>query len=189
MARVNEDLAFIRAVVEGSRRAASVDAMPLIVWGLLTVAGIALVYTVPWLDSVYFWLAVIGLAWAYTLVRAVRRRRSDTVAWFAGHALAVLWLATLAGMTLAGFVGYFSGSLPAAAITPVIAAFFGMGVTASGALLGGRWIAWVGGLWWLSAAIIFYAPAPARLAIFGGAVLLLLVVPALVIHRRWPADV
>jgi hypothetical protein len=176
MTELHEDLAFVRAVVEDSRRAVQVDAWPLLAWGLLTVAGVILVYLWPSLDSVWLWLVVIGLAWVLTGVR-VAGSGSEKPARLATRALSSLWFGLLTAMTLIGFVGSFSGALPTATITPIVAAIFGAGYLASSALLDWRALSVLAAVWWAGAVVLLLIADPYRLALFGGLVLVLLVLP------------
>lgn len=188
MSDMKQDLAFVRAVVEGSRRAARIDATPLLVWGLLTVAGVVGVHTIRRLDSVWFWLVVIGLAWAYTGMRAWPHIARPEVSLLANRALYRLWFAVLTAMTLIGFVGHFSGVVPALAIVPIVATLFGVAYVASGALLDFRPATAIGIAWWATAVGMFVWRSPWQLAIFGIAVLLLVVLPAAWMRRsNWSA--
>lgn len=188
MSDMHDDLAFVRAVVESSRRAARIDATPLLVWGLLTVAGVIAIYALPRLDSVWFWLAVIGLAWAYTGVRAWSRSGRPEVNLLAHRALYRLWFAVLTAMTLIGFVGFFSGVVPAAAIVPIVATLFGVAYMASGALLDFRPASAIGLAWWVFAILLFAWRSPWQLALFSVAVFFLVVLPAAWMRRSdWSA--
>ena len=188
MSDLQQDLAFLRGVVESSRRAAHIDAAPLLAWGVLTVAGVIGVYTVPRLDSVWFWLAVIGLAWAYTGLRAWSGSARPGVSLLAHRALHRLWFAVLTAMTLIGFVGYFSGAVPAPAIVPIVSTLFGVAYVASSALLDFRPAAAIGIAWWALAAGLFAWRPTGQLALFGVAVLLLVVLPAAWMRRSdWSA--
>lgn len=184
MERMEQDLAFVREVVENSRRALRVDALPLVVWAALTLCGVILVYLFESLDSIWLWLGLIGLAWAFTGWRIVQT--STQAKLFSQRALACLWFGLLTAMTLIGFVGAFSGQLPTTTITPIVAALFGVGYLASAALMDRRWLAGMAIVWWLGAAALFFLPAHLRLAGFGLMMGLLLLAPALVLHRRPP---
>lgn len=184
MNQLQDDLAFLRAVVENSRRAMWVDVAPLLAWGLLTVGGVVISYLAPAFDSVWLWLVLIGLAWVFTGWRVLRLRGAGTPAGFAQQAVATLWFALFTTLTLIGFVGFFSGSLPGAAITPVAAGMFGIGYLTSGALMRYRWLYWLGTAWWTAAFALFLAPPGVRLALFGAAVLFLLVLPTSLLLRQ-----
>jgi hypothetical protein len=95
MSDLQQDLGLLRGVVESRRRAVRIDTAPLLAWGVLTVAGVIGVYTVPRLDSVWFWLAVIGLAWAYTGLRAWTGSARPGVSLLALFGVAVLLLVVL----------------------------------------------------------------------------------------------
>jgi hypothetical protein len=184
MNQLERDLEFVRTVVENSRRSLRADARPLLAWGLLTLIGIGLVYLFEALDNVWFWIAVIGLAWGYTGWRTWRRRLDQPTALFAQRALTSLWFAVLTSMSVTGFIGVLSGSLPSSSVPPIIAAYFGAGYLASAALMAQRWPVVLAIAWWLVAAFLFLVPEPWRLAAFGAALLFLLVLPSLQLMRR-----
>lgn len=186
MSTPQDDLRFLRSMIDSSRRAARVDTMPLLVWGMLTVIGVIAVYLLPALDSAWFWLGVIGLAWAYSLYRHLQIRRQSGVVLFSHRALYVLWLALLTAMTLIGFVGYASGRLPGAAITPVFSILFGVGYLAASVLMERRGLVFLALAWWGVGLGLFFTPPALLLAVFGAAILALVVVPAGLLLRAGP---
>lgn len=184
MPELKDDLAFVRDVVLGSRRALHVDVMPLFWWGVLSLVGVVLAYTWPRMDSVWLWVVLVGLAWLLTGARVLAVRRAGNAALFAQRALATLWFSLLTAMTVIGFAGAFSGALPTNAITPVMAGVFGAGYLASSALLAARGLMLLALAWWLGALVLFLMPAPGRLAVFGLLLLFLLLLPVLWFRRR-----
>ncbi|MCC5866272.1 MAG: hypothetical protein JJU31_14205 [Wenzhouxiangella sp.] len=180
----SHDLAYIRNIVEQSRRAARVDALPLAIWGALTAAGVLVTLLVPALDSVWLWVFLIGLAWAYSAARTLKRRGRRGSILFAQRILTTLWLSTLAAMTVVGFAGVFSQVLPPQAIPPVFAGMFGVGLLTSAVLMDKRWIAACGMGWWLGAVVLFLIAAEWRLGVYGVLIVALLIAPSLVIHRE-----
>lgn len=181
MTQVQDDLAYVRRIVENSRAALSVDSLPLLVWGALTLVGVGLVYTVEALDGPWLWAVLIAIAWLYTGWRMARTRGQARL--FAQRVLATTWFAVLTSMTLIGFVGTFSGALPTQTIPPVFAAFFGLAYLASAVLTGRQVLVGLAIAWWVGAALLFFVPPSLRLVVFGGLLLVLLIVPALVLHR------
>jgi hypothetical protein len=178
--QLEEDLAFVRRAVESSQRAARVDVVPLITWGLLTVAASAMGLIAPALDSVWSWVVVIASAWAYTLWRALRGDPAAPPQLFANRVLGTLWFGTLGAMTLLGFGGYFSGAVPAPAIPGIVSSLLGAAYLASSALVQLRWVRWLGLCWWGTAMALFAVALPMRQPVFAAAMLLLLVVPLVV---------
>lgn len=183
MSQVSEDLAYVRQVIEDAQGALAADAAPLLAWGVLSLLGVGLVYLVPSLDSIWLWVGLIGTAWIYTGVRAFRRSREAAVTGFSQRILARLWFGVFTAMTVIGFVGGFTGSLPPAAITPVFAALFGVGSLASAVLLGARHLDLLAVAWWLGSVTLFVVAPSWRLAVFGLLLAALLVLPAWCVHR------
>lgn len=176
-AELEQDVAFVRRAVEASQRAARVDVVPLITWGLLTVAASVSSYLTPTLDSAWTWLAVIASAWVYTLWRLSQRRVGAPPQLFAQRVLGTLWLAALGAMTLIGFGGYFAGALPAAVIPAIVAGLLGATYLASSALVRMAWVAWLGGCWWATSLALFAVAPPLRQLVFAAAMLAWLVAP------------
>ena len=182
MSQLEQDLAFVRSVVEDNRKALRVDAWPLLVWGLLSVFGVVLAYLAPVVDSIWLWLVIVGLAWILTGTRVLTSGRRHP-ANLSERALSMLWFGLLTAMTVIGFVGTFTQSLPPAAITPSVAALFGAGYLASAVLLDWRVLKWFALAWWAGSITLFLLLAPVRLAVFGGLLLVLLVVPVIILMR------
>lgn len=171
-----EDIAYLRRMVDNARRALVVDTVPLLIWCGLTLAGVLAVYLLPTLDSIWLWVTIIGIAWLLTGARAMSRQ--DSAVSLSHRVLARLWFGLFTAMTLIGFVGVFSGGLPGVAITPIVAALFGVGCLVSATLLDRPTLIGLALSWWVGAAMLFLAPAPWRLAVFGGLILVLLAIPA-----------
>lgn len=186
MADAENDIAYLRRVVENSRHALRIDALPLVIWGLLTGVGATLSYAVPSLDSVWLWVLVIGLAWLYTGYRLLLRTDEPAALAFSQHGLAALWFALLTTMTVIGFGGVFSGGLEPADVPPVVAAMLGAGCVASSRLIDRPRVGLLGVAWWCGAVLLFLVPGHLAMALFGTLVLLLLTLPAWLLHRSRP---
>lgn len=183
MTEPSQDLAYIRHIIDKSRRAARVDALPLAVWGGLTIAGVAATLLVPQMDSIWLWVMLIAMAWIYTGMRSLNQRRKVTSVVFAQRILSTLWVSLLAAMTVVGFAGAFSTVLPTQAIPAVFAGMFGVGCLTSAVLMEKRWLAFCALGWWLGAVTLFILPAEWRLTGYGVLMLAFLIAPALAIHR------
>jgi hypothetical protein len=176
-----DDIAYLRRMIDNARRALVVDTLPLLIWCGLTLAGVLAVYLMPALDSIWLWLTIIGIAWVLTGARAVSRK--DPAVSLSHRTLARLWFGLFTAMTLIGFVGVFTDSLPPTAITPIVAALFGVGCLVSATLLDRASLIGLAVAWWTGAAALFLLPPPWRLAVFGGLILLLLAIPVLRVRQ------
>ncbi|MCU0646961.1 MAG: hypothetical protein MUF00_03115 [Gemmatimonadaceae bacterium] len=181
-----EDLAFVRRALEASQKAADVDLVPLLIWGTLTAVAAAASYVVPALDSVWFWVAVIGSAWVLTAVRLRSRGGLRPPQIIAQRAFLGLWSAMLGAMTLIGFGGVFAGVVQPQAITPIFAGLFGAGFIAASALVQRPVVAWLGGLWWVTALALFVMSSSLRLGAFALAIVCWLIVPIVRVVARRP---
>ncbi len=184
-----EELAFIRKVILDSRRAAAVDATPFLVWSGVAVSGALLEYAASWGDvpvpRVGIWLALIAGAWAYTLWERGRRRGTAPATTLAERTLTALWVGCWIGMTLLGFVGYFSGYLSGGGIFGAFAAVLGIGMFVTGLLLGETSVRVLAAAWWFASVAFFFWTGPHALALFAMLIVVLHVIPGVVLQRRW----
>ncbi len=179
-----QDLRFVREAIEHSRRSVVVDALPIMIWAVITLIGIALTYLAPVLDSPWLWVGLIGLAWVATGWRVLGVRRRSAAIVLIERILATAWFALLTAMTVIGMAGVFSQALPPVVIPPVFAALFGIGFAVSSISLDRSWLLGVACAWWLGAILLFLLPPATRLAAYGVLIALLLLLPALIVHRR-----
>lgn len=184
-----DELAFIRKVILDSRRAAAVDVTPFLVWSGVAVVGAALEYLTVWLDLGYpiagLWVTLIGLAWVYTAWERARRRRTVHTITLAERTLTALWVGCWIGMTVLGFVGYFSGYLSGAGIFGAFAAVLGIGMYVTGLLLGEMLVRVLGAAWWFASVAFFFWSGPHALAFFALLMVLLHAIPGMALQRRW----
>jgi hypothetical protein len=178
-----KDLAFVREAIEANQRAGRVDVLPLLIWGLSTSAAAGVSYLFPAIDSVWLWVVVIGLAWIYTALRALRPASARPPQAFANRVLTAVWGSMLAAMTVIGFGGAFSGVIAPPAIPPTVACLLGAALLASSGLMRQQWLGLMGLTWWCTGIALFFLPAEVRLGVFGLAMVLFLVVPLLAVLR------
>lgn len=184
-----EELAFIRKVIRDSRQAAAVDVTPFLIWSGVAVSGAALEYGVSWggvpIPTVGLWLTLIGAAWIYTVWERGRRRSTTPASTLAERTLTALWVGCWIGMTLLGFVGYFSGYLSGAGIFGAFAAVLGIGMFVTGLLLGENSVRLLAAAWWFASVAFFFWSGPHALALFAILILVLHVIPGIVLQSRW----
>lgn len=186
------DLAFIRRLIQDSRRMVGVDARPFIVWGALVVIGAAGEYAAGAVGAdgwvVWMWLTLVAVGWVVSLAVWAGRRRTKGRVTLAERALAAVWIGSWVAMTLLGFVGFLGGHLAGAGIVASIAAVLGTAYYATSALVDHRGIRRLGIGWWLVAILLFVWQTPHAIALFAVAMAALMIVPGVVLHRRWAAD-
>ncbi len=190
-ATASSDVAFLRQVIDETRHRLALDATPLILFGSAVVAGVVgelvlLEWRLP-LRSLWLWAIVIGVAWCATALLWRRRRRRLGAQTLADRQLGGLWTGCWSTMCVVGFGGALTGQLTGAAITGTLAAMLGAGFFATSVLVDSPPIRWLALGWWVTSVAVYLLPNAAGMALFGAAMLLLQVVPAWLLQRKWRA--
>lgn len=97
-----QELAFIRKVIQDSRRMAVDNGLDYIVWGILVALGMFLSVAIIWFKLEHklgswtmlaLWILVMGGGWVFSLVRHLRGSATERVRTMSGTILSMLWLA------------------------------------------------------------------------------------------------
>ena len=135
-----QELAFIKKVMTDSRKILIDDGKGTIFWGLLISFGLLITYlsvAQGWESTLsWFWPALIGFGWIYTIVTEIRRERKRRVKTFAGKIMGAVWIAFGISATILGFVGTVMGAYHGVIISPLIAVLLGTGYLVCGVLYG-----------------------------------------------------
>ena len=188
-----EDLAYIKNIINDSKRIIVDDGKGFIVWGLLIIVGMLTTFFMYRLDEYTFvwlvWPVIIGSGWIYTLItewRQGKRRRART---FAGKILGALWISSGISMTIIGFLGTSAGAYSGVYVSPLIANVLGIAYFVSGVLYGKRWLSWLAAGWWLGGAVMFFMPNIYSLLLFAGMMLFLQTLPGYILYRQSKQEV
>ncbi len=183
-----EDLAYIRQVMEQTRRYTQLSGNYLIAWGVLVSIGLAcngvVEQTGTRLPLAAIWLGLIALGWGYSFWNNRREARRAPVSGYAAHVVSRLWIACGAAMTTAFLVGGWSGALAGAASGGLSALFIGIGVFMTGVLGGMAWFRNLAFGWWAGAIGMFLWHGTAALWLSLALLIALLVVPGIILNRQ-----
>lgn len=182
-----QDLAYIRQVMEQTRRYTAAKGIFFVIWGVAVSTSLLL----TWLQVAgtiggsqwAVWIPSTAIAWGLTLYFAWRQQQDSAVPHHA-HLIGMNWTAVGVAMMFMFFVGMGRGTLGYAAIPGLSALLVGIGIFNSGHLSGIRWLAAVGVAWLLGGALMLAFPGLHNL--LGMAVLLVFgqIVPGLVLMRQ-----
>lgn len=185
-----QEIAFIKQIMEDSRRIIIDDGKIYLIWGIFFLIGIAGEFAITAFNitvgSIYFWLGLMSCAWICTLWVVWKKRSWPRAQTFAGKILRAVWIACFIAMTILGFVGYFSGYVQAAVLADIIAAIIGIGYFVSGTISNFNWMRNTAFGWWGGSILMFFfTPFPANMLVFAIMIALFQVIPGIVLYTRW----
>ncbi len=187
-----QELAFIKKVMTDSRKILIDDGKATIFWGLLISFGLLITYfsvAQGWETSLsWFWPALIGFGWTYTIVTEIRHERKRRVKTFAGKIVGAVWIAFGISATILGFVGTVSGAYHGVFISPLIAVLLGTAFLVCGVLYGKSWVSYLSIGWWGGAIAMFFMHNLETLLVMIGMLILFQVIPGLVLYREFKKE-
>ncbi|HEY1772092.1 MAG TPA: hypothetical protein VGH91_02740 [Gammaproteobacteria bacterium] len=183
----HDDLAYIRQVMEQTRRFTQVSGNHLIAWGLLIGAGLVcdgVASSGTPLPLSGIWVGLIVLGWIYSLWQGQREARRTAVAGYATRLIGQLWIACGVAMTTAFVLGGWSGAVTGDSTPGLSALFIGIGVFMTGVLSGLNWFRNLALGWWAGAVMLFVWHGTVALWILAALFILLLSVPGLILNLQ-----
>ena len=183
-----QELAFIKKVMEDSRQIIVDDGRGFIFWGILVSFGLLITYlsiAQGWTTSLsWFWPALIGFGWIYTIVTEIRHERKRRVKTFAGKVMGGLWFSVGVSATIFGFIGTLTGAYHGVYISPTISVVLGIGYLLSDLLYGKTWISLLSIGWWTGAIIMYFMQSPETILIMVGMMTFLQIIPGIVLFKE-----
>lgn len=187
--QVQQEIAFIKQVIEDSQRVFVQNGHQYILWSSLAVLGILLKYLNEALNlgisHLWIWLPIIVLGWLLSLVikkQSYLRTRSKT---FAQKIFGTTWAALLAAIVILAIVGFYTKAIQPNAVPPVIATVFGSGYFISGTLTDSKWMKACSLAWWLFAILMFLFPGKLSVAFLGLMIIFFQLIPGIILARKW----
>ena len=183
-----QELAFIKKVMEDSRQIIIDDGKGFIFWGILIAFGLFITYLAnagKWEFSLgWFWLALIAIGWIVTFIIQIRAEKKKSTKTFAGKIMGALWIGCGVAMTIIGFIGSITDAYSGVFINPLIAVVLGIGYLVSGVLQGKTWVSLLAIGWWAGAILMFYLHNLETLLIMVGMMIVLQTIPGIIIYRE-----
>jgi len=183
-----QELAFIKKVMEDSRRIICDDGKSFIFWGILISIGMLVTYlkiAMDWgVNLGWFWPVLISFGWIVTIyveIRADKKRSSKT---FAAKILGSVWISCGIAMTILGFVGSITGAYNGVFISPLISVVLGIGYLLTGVIQGKRWVSLLAIGWWSGALLMFYLQNLETLLIMTGMMIFLQTIPGMILYKE-----
>lgn len=187
-----EQLAFIKSIMDDSQKVVADSGSGFIVWGILILlAGtISIFLEYSGLDHLIGWLyaVIVGIGWGYMVLIYPKIEKFEIGNSLTKKIIDSIWKAVLISMTILGFVGAASGTIDPERITAVIYTALGTAYYLQGVITGKTWVRNLGFGWWLgSGALYFITGLPAGI-LSAGMMVGLQIVPGIIFNRQWKAQ-
>jgi len=184
----HQELAFIKKVMEDSRRIICDDGKSFIFWGFLISFGLLVTYLKiagNWSISLgWFWPALILAGWIVTIISEIMSKKKRSSKTFTAKILASVWISCGVAMTILGFIGSITNAYNGVFIGPIISVVLGVGYMISGVIYGKRWVSIISIGWWLGALLMFYLQNLETLLIMTGMMIFLQTIPGIILYKE-----
>lgn len=178
------DLAYIRQLMEDTRKATRLGGGYFIVWGLAT--GLGLFMT--WLTATHYWTISPFVYWAGCMMLGslgtyllVRREQREPVEPAAGKLIGMVWMSMGITMSIIFFVGVGTGALDPQHLSALACALLGGSVFITGFLSGQKWLRNLAFGWWAGSVVMFVWPGIHVLLLMGLLLVALYVIPGVIL--------
>ncbi len=186
--QAQSDLAFIKKVMEDSRKRLEESGLPYIIWGALSILGTGLTYGAVFLE---LWAAIpwiwvgFGLVGGMATFIYMRIHRRNSPRTFADGLYAVVWAGVLLFFLVIGICLFIIRLFDLRLIMAITAGGMGLAYFVSSAISRNRWVFAFSFAWWAGSIVMalidgFYAPL-----LLSGLVLACELVPGIVLHARY----
>lgn len=184
-----EDLAYIRRIMEETRRAVAQRGDGFIIWGAVVLLGLLGNYVFSRIAPPgWAWAALWGVltvaGWAITGWRIRRCTHAERASTPGGRLLGAVWIACTIAIVVICFAGIPLGVILPAATGGTTMAVAGVGVFLTGILMGTRWVRNLAFGWWVGAVAAFIWHGEVQLLIVAIAIVLFYIVPGFVLNAR-----
>jgi len=187
-----QELAFIKKVMTDSRKILIDDGKGFIFWGILISFGLLITYlsvVQNWEASLsWFWPALIGFGWIYTIITEIRSEKKRKVKTFAGKIVGAVWISFGISATILGFIGTITGAYHGIIINPLISVLLGTAYLISGLLYGKSWVSYLYIGWWSGAILMFFMQNLETLLVMIGMLVLFQVIPGIILYREFKKE-
>lgn len=186
---LQDELFFIKKIIEESRRTIVDDGLDMIFWGLIVTIGLILTYIFATIElyqwTFWIWPIIVAIGWLFPWYNSVRLKRKTRAKTFALKILAGVWLACGIGMTLIGFVGTLSGAISGYYVSPTLSIILGIGYFITGFITDDvvSKITPIG--WWLGSIIMFIFPGLYSLLLMAGMMFFFQTIPGIIIYKKF----
>jgi hypothetical protein len=187
-----EELSFIKKIMEDSRRIIVDDGLDFIFWGIVASAGLIITYsliiTEKWEYIKWTWIVLIAIGWIFSISRGIKRGNKRTALTFTGKILSVTWAASGITMTIIGLLGIFTEAIKGVYISPSISLVLGIAFAVTGTVYKNKWIGSLSIGWWAGAIFMFVFPGIHNILIMAIMMLVFQTIPGIILYNRYKKE-
>ncbi len=187
-----EELSFIKKIIEDSKRILIIDGKSFIFWGIIGSIGLLATYFLIITENYFLinwaWVIVIGFGSLYTVLYYSKKAKIYKSRTFAGKIMNSIWMAMGIAATILGFAGGMSGAIHGIFISPSISTVVGVAYFISGIVYDSKWMTALSAGWWIGAVIMFLFPGMHSILIMAGMMIAFQIAPGLVLYRKYSAE-
>lgn len=185
-----EDLAFIRAVMQETRKSAVDNGLHYILWGTLICCSSLIAFILYRFDLNFhagiYWGCTISIGYLGSFLINRHQKNYKTARTLAVRIVQGVWIACGVTMCLIGFAG---GIFRQANLTGAICMVTGIGFYVSGILYNSRWIQYYCSAgWWLGGVLMFILPLFYTLPLLMILMIAFQIIPGIVLNRQWKKE-
>jgi hypothetical protein len=186
-----EQLDFIKSIMDDSQKVLADNGMGFIVWGvLILLAGLFSVVLDQYQMTHYTgwaYLLIVSLGWIYMVTYDRNTEKQSLGNPLMRKIIGSIWVAVLLSMTILGFVGGASGAIDLEHMSAVMYTVLGTAYFLQGVITGKIWVRNLGLGWWTGSIILFFITGPFAIALMITMMIGLQIVPGIIFNRQWKA--
>ncbi len=190
--QVKEDLAYLRRVIEDSRRVVIDNGMHLLLWGILVVVGMILTYAYVHFGlnfpEAWMWILLIGAGWLLSIWIGWVKAKKTGAGTFLERVMRSLWIGLGITMTISGFLGPATRVIPSLSVIPLLSFLLATGFLVTSVIQQEHLLRYAAIGWWIGGLISMFWPGDYTILLFAGMMIAFQIIPGLYLYRKWKID-
>ncbi|NQV51038.1 MAG: hypothetical protein HQ507_11105 [Candidatus Marinimicrobia bacterium] len=184
-----EQLNFIKSIMDDSQRVLADNGMGFIVWGILILLAGFMSFILDQYQLTQYtgwtYVLMVGLGWIYMTTYDRRREKHSLGNPLIRKVIGSIWIAVLLSMTILGFAGGASGAINLDYMSAVMYTVLGTAYFLQGIITGKMWVRNLGLAWWGGSIILFFITGPPAIVLMILMMVGLQIVPGIIFYRQW----
>lgn len=187
--QAQQDLQFIRRMLEETRLTAADNGIHYINWSVMPALGIIGTYLIVLTESpsvyiFWIWVAVIATGWIVSFLKGKNGKRERTQN-FAEKILSAVWIGAGITMTITAFAGMITESFSPRIIPALIATIMGIPFLIAGMTYDLKWFRNLAVVWWVAGIVFFFWNSFHALAALGVLMIVCQAIPGIYLYKTY----